>query len=778
MFQRVDAKLARRQKSSFDSSSKLLCNCLEGKFKIFTLYLLFLFCFSACKDRDSEFFLANSNSLPQLIRLDYGLELLDEGERNQERSVNLQPSFEFTESTLCFHSRNRREIDYGPRLSFCLENTLFNQRIMKDVQLAFENPLDTNSFPDFLIQSHNLELRIDFPTESSIIREWKKVSPNNWLLLDDSFLGRLDEKRAIQLDGTEFYLGKSYSLPYWNYMESNSCSFFMRSWNLDVSKSSRRFLRISIPCDYVSPIIRKFIESSKIVNEKSRTNCTNREIVIQEIFQSTSSRMNRFIEWKNPHKEAICLDELTLLQATEEESKSKEELSNSKQVRIQFWDNSGFGFLFPSAHLLFIHEDSDLEGKMIPTSFPWADVINKKQTFFLVTKEQENEIESKIDSLIVNFKEEDEYFSQDLNLPACSDQRFLYTSSEKVCASPGYSLPLSSSSHFCKPIDLQLTEIQARGVLDSELRSFAQDRFLEFQVRTKDGRTRCDISALFLKIGTDSFPLSALRKILANNEVFFISLSKKLPQQNFQISRSLSRLNWQSDITLYDLKREEVERNFRNSNEPRYVDHDSNGNLYSLEWKAEVLGKDIFVHHISSPGWVSSSKYEGNESRISGVYPDVQLTEILWSGSFQNSISILDDRFIEWKSESGQLASLLLELEFPGFPSRSQTYLIPNQEGTYTLSRRELVCFPKKNSLFHRDFTLFQSNTRMRIRDPISNSILDEVFISTSQFGMNSTSLRIRRSAVKNLNTQTWQSSDSESSFCLGQTFASPGENL
>ncbi|MCG9875650.1 MAG: hypothetical protein MH321_12785 [Leptospiraceae bacterium] len=777
MFQRVDAKLARRQKSSFDSSSKLLCNCLEGKFKIFTLYLLFLFCFSACKDRDSEFFLANSNSIPQLIRLDYGLELLDEGERNPEGILNLKPSFEFTESTLCFHSRNRSEIDYGPRLSFCLENSLFNKKIMEDVQLAFENPLNTNSFPNFIIHSHNLELRIDFPTESSIIREWKKVPANNWLLLDESFLDRLEEKRSIQLDGTEFHLGKSYSLPYWNYMESNSCSFLIRSWNLDVSKSSRRFLRISFPCDYISPMIRKFIESSKMVNEKSRTNCTNREIVIQEIFQSTSSRMNRFIEWKNPHKEAICLDELVFLQVPEEESNSKDELSNSKQVRIQFWDNSGLGFLFPSAHLLFIHEDSDLEGKMIPASFPWNDLQQGKPSFLALQKEVEKEILPKIDSLVVNFKEEDEYFSQDLNLPACADQRFLYTSSEKACASPGYSLPRSSSSHFCKPIDLQLTEIQARGVLDSELRSFTQDRFLEFQVRTKDGRSSCDISALFLKIGRDAFPLSALRKILNNNEVFLISLSKKLPQQNFQISRSLSRLNWQSDITLYDLKKEEVERNFRNSSEPRFVDHDSNGNLYSLEWKTEVLGKDAFIHHLSTPGWVSSSKYEGNESKLPGFDPGIQLTELLWSGSFQNSISILEDRFIEWKSESGQPASLLLELEFPGFPSRSQSYLIPNQVGTYTLSRSELVCFPKKNSLIHRDFNLFQSNTRMRIRDPISNSIHDEVLISTSQFGMNSTSLRIRRSAVKNLNTQTWQSSDIDSSFCLGQTFASPGEN-
>jgi len=54
--------------------------------------------------------------------------------------------------------------------------------------------------------------------------------------------------------------------------------------------------------------------------------------------------------------------------------------------------------------------------------------------------------------------------------------------------------------------------------------------------------------------------------------------------------------------------------------------------------------------------------------------------------------------------------------------------------------------------------------------------LLDEIEIDTSEYGMNSTSSKLRRSAVKNQGTNSWQTSEIESGFCKGQTFASPGE--
>jgi len=750
------------------------------KLKYFTILLLSLFIQINCKNKDDTVILPLDIEKKELIRLTYALD-----DPSQE-SKYLQPVFEIEGEDFCFHSRSIGTKDLGPRLSICLDKYPSNKSILDEVTLAFENPLQAQSYPDFLIQSSEEEIRIDFPTESSIVKEWKKVPPLNWILLDDSLRNRINENRTVWMDASLSSLAKSYSLPYWNYVEGNSCYFLIRSWNLDVSKTARRFLRISLPCDFISPKIRQFIESANTRNEKFRAECIQDVPVIQEVFQSTSSRLNRFLEWKNASEFTICLDEIKFIN------------SKTGETENVLWDNNDLGFLFPRSHLLFIHADSDLEGKILPDTFPWLEVFKKEQSFLIKQGISEVEIFSTIESNIKAYKEEDEYFSQDFYKLGCADQKFIYTSSEKICATPGYSfMEKEDSGRYCRPIDVQLTEIQAKGILDSKGNSFTQDRFLEFQIRTKDGKASCDISALLLKVGTDSFPLSAQEMILSNGDIFLVSLSDKLKEQRNVIPRSLSRLKWESEIVLQDLRNKELDKIFRTLMESQFVEFDSKGTLYSLEWRGEFLGRDLFLHHRkviqqnlpssstsqnSSPGMVVDPR---NLSLENFPIPNplvidsshaVQLTELLWSGSYSESISILDDRFVEWKSESLDSDSLLLELEFPGYPSRSQSYLIPNQMGIHTLSKKELQCFPKSNNLFHKDFALYHSDTKLRLIDPISLGLLDEIEIDTSEYGMNSTSSKLRRSAVKNQGTNSWQTSEIESGFCKGQTFASPGE--
>ncbi len=719
-----------------------------------------------CKpgEQNSVFLLPNGNVEPSLS-LDYGWQSGTEG------SNNLFPVLRETDASICIDSRDKSVLDYGPRLSICVPKDSYNKGILENFWNALLKPSEIKAYPEDQVVIEGGMLDIDFPSETIVAKDWKQNPPTNWILLDKSLQDKFKEPKAIWMDGKESFLGFSYALPYWNYIESDRCAFLFTTWDRRISKSERKILRISLPCEIASPKVHEFLELSLKTNEFFKSNCEEFNPSLEEVFQSTSSQFSRYFEIKNPKNNSLCMENFYW-----------------KDISLQDINNSHFienklGFIFPKSILVFKDSDSDMEGLRLPSVFPWNQLTDFKLELGIVNQGREFPISISNFSKITNYKEEDEYFSKEVNSLPCGLRSPIYLSSELFCGTPGWS-PISNGSLevFCKPEDLQLTEIQANGIQIEKGISFSQDRFLEFQAQLKEGKVSCDISSLLLRVGSDSFPLSATQQIVSDSDVFLVTLSKKFPVPIKKIPRNLNRMNWQSVIQLESFPQESLSKVFRNTNQPKFVERDTNGILFSMEWKGKNGINDIYLHHNkdksqfrnfgnlmhASPGYVS--KAEINPP------PIIQLTEILWSGSYQNSISILNDRFIEWKNETDDSESFILKMEFPENLSRNQTYLIPSEKGIQFLSKGNSTCFPFSQSVIHKDFTLYNSDMILTILDAIDGTILDTVTLNSNIHGMNSTSLKIRRSAEKSKQTGVWGSSINNSEFCLNQTYASPGE--
>jgi hypothetical protein len=732
----------------------------------YSLILFSFYVFFQCKpgEQSPAFFLPNASNDP-IISLNYALQSGIEG------NDKLLPILRETDSSICLDSRDINELDYGPRLSICVPKDSYNIGIFENFYLALLKPSEIKGYPEDQLAIDGGNLTIDFPSEATLAKDWKLTPPSHWILLDKSFQDRLKESRSIWVDGQESFLGFSYALPYWNYIESDRCAFLFSTWDRRISKSERKILRISLPCELTSPKIREFIESTKKINEHFKANCEESNPILEEIFQSTSSQFSRYFEIKNPKNYSLCIEKFYW----REQSLEDEINFNSIENRL--------GFIFPKSHLIYKDNDSDIEGIRLPSSFPWTKINSENFSIGISNLGKEFSISNSNFSKLVSFKEENEYFSKEFNSLPCGLRSPIYFSTESFCGTPGWS-PNSEKylDSFCKPNDIQLTEIQANGIQLENGITFSQDRFLEFQVHLSEGKSSCDISSLFLRVGSDSFPLSATKQIINNSEIFMVTLSQKFPSSTIKIPRNLSRMNWQSAIQMESLSADNYSRIYRNSSEPKFVEKNTNGILFSLEWKGKNGNNDLFLHHKNtkinydkSLSFMNASPGYVNEPRIH-IKTNSQITEVLWSGSYFNSVSILNDRFVEWINESDDSESLIVRMEFPDNITRNQSYLVPIEKGIQFLSKGNSTCFPLSRGLIHKDFTLYNSDMILTILDAMDGTILDSVSLDSNVHGMNSTSPKIRRSAEKNKQTDVWGSSLSNSENCSNQTYANPGE--
>ncbi|EMF84059.1 hypothetical protein LEP1GSC188_4345 [Leptospira weilii serovar Topaz str. LT2116] len=143
-------------------------------------------------------------------------------------------------------------------------------------------------------------------------------------------------------------------------------------------------------------------------------------------------------------------------------------------------------------------------------------------------------------------------------------------------------------------------------------------------------------------------------------------------------------------------------------------------------------------------------------------------------GSYDGTVSVSADRFIE--IDSTFITSRILEI-ISG--NKSYRFILPLKPGRNVLSIGKLVCFPKVETWIAPELSL---GSKGKIRLLFVDGNIENDWVSWDSLGINSTSLKLRRSAskIRTLSgANVWKNSalsdvSSRKTSCIG-TEASPG---
>ncbi len=757
-----------------------------------------------CREGDLPpfFWIPESETAPTL-RMDYGI---PQGERFP--GFSLHPEVTLSHSQLCIKSRSDLVVDYGPRLSICLPLSELKPSHRRQIVSDWQNSLDAlirmssvRSFPNFQTHTSSTTVRFDFITESALRNQFRKSPPRAYFLGDLRFKRFLGVEMDLSLGGKGEKVSRYYGVPYWNYWEGEECYFFFSTWDISLPANQRRVLRIQMDCKTTQPIFENFFQKVTHINAKEKSTCEDKHLELTEIFSQSESDFGRFLEFRNPSSVANCRNEFLISPAHLRQSHPNSLSGDGIGVKFQ----GDWEFLFPGAVILLSSSDSKLESYLWEEGYSWNLLTQGNPGIDDYNLEDWNRFSS--------FRFEDEYPSWRKNPNPCSLKENQYITNERFCGSPGTEESWTlDPGLFCSHEDIYLTEANfwgiqnAAGILDS------RDRFLEFYYSGGNDSTPCDPSSLWLDWESQRIPLfvplsskaqgsesSEKAHFLQPGEVFLVSLSPNLPREVRHYSRNLFTLNPSRRIQIGSPFSSfgkswkliyKPHRDFLKS-DLIIIPRDEYGNLYSLVFP-DTLGyidRTIILHHpqeeylpgnhrrnYMSPGSlplsVSKSLMDtGNVSQRGNF----QITEVLWMGSYSNQQSVLSDRFVEWMNPQRIQGSMYLDIEYPGFPSRRQSYFIPLSGDSFGfISSGNLHCFSGMRGIRSSSFQLFNNHSIFRIYNIYGESE-DSFSLDISLHGVNDTSNRIRRSAAINPITRIWFSSIDEDTDCPDETYASPG---
>ncbi|MCC5813167.1 MAG: hypothetical protein JJT78_00290 [Leptospira sp.] len=763
--------------------------------KIGSLFLIsFILLLLTCSESKNPIpLLWNGSSEHKPLRLDYG------NGSGSLIGISPEPNVEKRGTQVCWDSRNWELLDYGPRLSICFpEESDYEfslDWIFHSLDIAKQSLVQSSlvsSYPRFSLQHESGTVHFDFITETALRNLWRQRQPKNYILGDLRIKKFLNQEYSLKIDNDSIQLSLSYGLPYWNYYGGDECFFFFSSWDLDIPANQRRILRIQFDCDYVSPQIRNFYFHVQSVHENAKLDCEKKHPIITEFFSHGSSRHGRYIEIHNAEDSPLCHTEIM------HKIRESDDQYQEKGIWIPDWE-----FIFPQATILLANSDSRLHAYDWVGDFNWSAMANSHETLI--------DIEFNMNQSMSGFRFEEDFIAQRKIPYPCSMEKSHYHTNEKFCGSPGFhfSSPIDWGV-FCSPEDIRFTELNFWGIQDSSGFLDSRDRFLEFIVQPKGDKNICDISSLYLDIENQIFPLftgNSLKQnpnshlsLVKNGDIILISLSNKFPRGIRRIPRNLFQLNPARSISVHAYgqpNRSQIVWNpgerFQNS-QFRTLFRDSRSSLYSLVPVGDIASLDSnsesqvpnYIHHPpnSYDGWSSSASLNYmSPGDVSSTPPSnlggLTISEVLWSGSYRNGSSILNDRFIEWKTDHDALGSFYLSITYPNSPNRNQTYLIPLEKDRFTfLSRGNLECFPWIRGLQHNQFSLFNDPVYLKIQDE-AGRVHQEIFLDTKLFGLNQTSQRFRASAIyfpgDTIGQQGWNTSQETESSCPGEVAASPG---
>jgi hypothetical protein len=705
----------------------------------YLLLLVTLFCKPSIPAKPIQ--LPNSKDFQ--IHFSYGEIETSRIEKNEESQW--YPIFQEKNNQVCITSNSYiyREKEFGPGLDFCSS--------------VFLNDLDY--FKTFFeSQDETLNLHYENGVEVStvslneIISSWKEEPPK-FLMVGDRLLEKERFDSGIKPDlfytiyGNEKNINSVFSMPYFTFWRD------FTHWRIAFPKkfiggrkTSIKYLIFSIPLSLLSDFNELNISNHiERVHSKIKQNCITLEPAFTEYNPISSSLSAKFIEWKNPNKDPICITEYKI------------------GIGEKFFEQkNSTGFYFPGETVLIGEDDSKYQ---IHTEIPidWKELKQNSKLTFITNSYNIlwEEVKNK------SIKYIDGEASIKFGNKQCSSVIDL-SNLKNLCSDPGIDLQINSTS--CDLNSFVVTEINSNGI-----NSNSTGNYIEFKYT---GKSDCDLSEISFEFADRVFPISISKRVIKSNTIFVLGSSEYFEKIEV-VDRDIRTLSEKVSFFIFS-NNQRVEVFSPTSINKDFFLKDSNGfvnsiHLDSSDWKTHIP-------------YISDNIKEGYKNNINGSPGEIvlsstnlgkgTLSEINIYGSYSNDDSYPQDKFLEIDLESG--TDYILKIYYSS--NINKIYYLPNQSkgGRFVFGKNKLVCFPDVAVYLNENFTLSKDIQKIELLS--KETIVDSLEIdTTTSLGLEDRNLKIRKSLSRVENSNIWKNSysfslqEKSSPNCFPYTHSTPG---
>ncbi len=516
--------------------------------------------------------------------------------------------------------------------------------------------------------------------------------------------------------------------------------------------SSKNTLVVEIPGDV--SILSEFLLEIQKQNLQITSLCKTDLPVLSEIFGGTESPIGRFLELNNPQKDPICFQDLEL------------ETSSGTYSLL-----AGPQFLIPGETILKVETGSVLPGGE-SVSFPWSD-LKKKGDWILKSKDAKNVYKNSEKT----FLEGGRYYSSHEDFYSICSDFFLSDVLEKFCMDPGFGVSKQSQEWndppFCDSSAFQIEEANFTGLyLDGKVDQ--KQKFIDLEY---SGNSICNPNSLSLENEGKEIPVWLDSKVIRPGDIFTLGKRDFLKKDVLVSPSELKDFEFGKSVFLKDRISKKISILSNDSSEIPILTK-TDGSVVSLLWR-----ENVWIPHPISSSDALSVEIQNFHSMNPGRKTDLadsawksfaDVSEISWMGSYDGTVSVSADRFIE--IDSASITSRILEI-ISG--NKNYRFILPLKPGRNVLSIGKLVCFPKVETWIAPELSL---GSKGKIRLLFVDGNIENDWISWDSLGINSTSQKLRRSAsrIRTLSgVSVWKNSalsdvSSRKTSCIG-TEASPG---
>ncbi len=640
-------------------------------------------------------------------------------------------------------------------ISICFPDQKGNVELeLQNILKLWNTNLDSRTEPEFFEFSSNGQASVRIQQDRDLLENINE----DWLILSGSKeLDRMLQKEKFpELNRVSVFSENSILKPH----STNAfVGFSVLATNEKIRVlfssedfiSSKSTLVVDIPGDV--SILSEFLLEIQKQNLQIMSLCKTDLPVLSEIFGGTESPIGRFLELNNPQKDPICFQDLEL-----------ETSSGAHSLLV------GPQFLIPGETILKVETGSVLPG-VESVSFPWSD-LKKKGDWVLKSKDAENVYKNSEKT----FLEGGRYYSSHENFYSICSNFFLSNVLERFCMDPGFGVSKQSQEWndppFCDSNAFQIEEANFTGLyLDGKVDQ--KQKFIDLEY---SGNSICNPNSLSLENDGKEIPVWLDSKVIRPGDILTLGKRDFLKKDILVSLSELKDFEFGKSVFLKDRISKKISILSDDFSEIPILTR-TDGSVVSLLWRENVriphpisssdaLPIEIQNFHSMSPG----RKTNLTDSDWK-AFADV--SEISWMGSYDGTVSVSADRFIE--IDSASLTSRILEI-LSG--NKSYRFILPLKPGRNVLSIGKLVCFPKVETWIAPELSL-GSKGKIRLLSVDGN--IENDWVSWDSLGINSTSQKLRRSAskVRTLSgASVWKNSalsdvSSRKTSCIG-TEASP----
>jgi hypothetical protein len=704
----------------------------------YLLLLVTLFCKPSIPTKPFQF----SNSKDFQIHFSYGERETSHIDKNEESQWH--PIFQEKNNLVCISSNSYiyREREFGPGLDFCSSVFLNDLGYFKTF---FESQDET------LNVHYDNGIEVSTVSLSEIISSWKDVSPK-FLMTGDRFLEKERFDSGIKADlfyaiyGTEKNINSVFSMPYFSFWKD------LTHWKIAFPKkfiggrkTSIKYLVFSIPLSLLSDFnelnISKQIES---VHLKIKSNCTTIEPTFTEFNPFSSSLSAKFIEWKNPNKDPICISDYKI------------------GIGEKYFDQkNSTGFYFPGETVLIGEEDSKYQ---IHSEIPieWKE-LKPNVKLSLITNSY-NVIWEEVKNKPIKFSEGEA--SIKFGDKQCSSVIDL-SDLKNLCSDPGIDVQIDNPS--CDINSFVVTEINSNGINSNSYGNYIEFKYI--------GKSDCDLSEISFEFADRVFPFSIKKRFIKTNTIFVLGSSEYFEKIEV-IDRDIRTLSEKVPFYLITFN-QKVEVFSPNSINKEFFLKDSNGFVNSITLDSEWKTHSPYISNNIKEGYKYNINGSPGEIIIGSTIPGKgKLSEINIYGSYSNIDSFPQDKFLEIDLESG--TDYVLKIYY--LSNIEKIYYLPNQSksGKFVFGKNKLVCFPEVPVYINENFTVSKDIQKIELLS--KETIIDSLEIdSTNSLGLEDRNLKIRKSFSRVENSNIWRNSysfslqEKSSPNCFPYSHSTPG---